>query len=220
MADATVAAVTVAVAVPRRYGAHVSCQCSSWTARTTVSCTVGEDRTIGVGHSGVVRTKQGTWSTEWSDYATGRRLAALVQITYDAPVVTYSVCDVTKRVGAPSNVRCNSAITGGSSIVVNGMNFNDRAPSPMMRVRGEPCATSFWTTATTLTCGVEAGRARLFFEHLGARRRRTPRTRIDLKASKDASHRELSDSTLRFDPALGVRRRHAPKGRQKKIEPH
>ena len=33
---------------------------------------------------------------------------------------------------------------------------------------------------------------------------------------KDASHRDLSDATLRPDPALGVRRRHAPKMSLKK----
>ena len=49
-----------------------------------------------------------------------------------------------------------------------------------------------------------------FLGYLGARRRRTPRTRDDLKVPEDASDRELSDATLRFDLALGVRRRHAP----------
>ena len=33
----------------------------------------------------------------------------------------------------------------------------------------------------------------------------------DLKGPKDTSHRDLSDATVRFDLALGVRRRHAPK---------
>ena len=37
----------------------------------------------------------------------------------------------------------------------------------------------------------------------------------DVKVPKDASHRDLSDATLRFDLALGVGRRHAPKSRQK-----
>ena len=50
----------------------------------------------------------------------------------------------------------------------------------------------------------------LFVQYLGACRRRTPRTRIDLKVPTDASHRGLSDATLRFDPAFGIRRRHAP----------
>ena len=54
-----------------------------------------------------------------------------------------------------------------------------------------------------------SGRAR-FFQYLGACRRRTPKTRADLKVPKDASHRDLSHSTPRFDLALGVRRRHAP----------
>ena len=36
-----------------------------------------------------------------------------------------------------------------------------------------------------------------FFQHLGACRRRTPRTRVGLKVSKDASHRDPSDATLR-----------------------
>ena len=35
------------------------------------------------------------------------------------------------------------------------------------------------------------------------------------KESKDASRRDLSDAALRFDLALGVRRRHAPKRRLK-----
>ena len=50
------------------------------------------------------------------------------------------------------------------------------------------------------------------FENLGACRRRTPRTRVDLKVPEDASHRDPSDATLRFDLAIGVRRRYAPKG--------
>ena len=60
-------------------------------------------------------------------------------------------------------------------------------------------------------CGRRCGRARLFLRNLGARRRRTPRARADLKVPKDASHRDRSDATRRFDLALGVRRRHAPK---------
>ena len=50
-----------------------------------------------------------------------------------------------------------------------------------------------------------------FFQHLGARRRRTPRTLVDLKVHKDTPHQELSDATLRFDLVLGVRRRRALK---------
>ena len=45
---------------------------------------------------------------------------------------------------------------------------------------------------------------RVFFQCLGACRRRTPRTRVDIKVPTDASHRDLFDATLRFDPALGV----------------
>ena len=45
------------------------------------------------------------------------------------------------------------------------------------------------------------GRARVFFQYLGACRRRTQRTCIDLKVPKDASDRDLSDATLRFDLA-------------------
>ena len=41
------------------------------------------------------------------------------------------------------------------------------------------------------------------------------------KVSRDASHRDLANATPRFDPALGVRRRHAPKSRENtnKIHP-
>ena len=57
---------------------------------------------------------------------------------------------------------------------------------------------------------------RVFFQHLGACRRRTPtRPGPIWKAPKDAPHRDLSDATVRFDLVLGVRRRHAPKSRQK-----
>ena len=56
-----------------------------------------------------------------------------------------------------------------------------------------------------------AVRARFFSsisEHAdGERRRPVP----DPKVPRDASHRDLSDATLRSDLALGVRRRHAPK---------
>ena len=43
--------------------------------------------------------------------------------------------------------------------------------------------------------------ARIFSRHLGACRRRPPRARADQKVPKDASHRDLSDATLRFDLA-------------------
>ena len=56
-----------------------------------------------------------------------------------------------------------------------------------------------------------AGPSAFFFQYLGACRRRTPRTCADLKVPKDASGRDLSDATLRFDLAPCVPRRHAPK---------
>ena len=46
----------------------------------------------------------------------------------------------------------------------------------------------------------------VFFNISGACRRRTPRTRVDLKAPKDASHRGLFDAALRSDLAP----RHSP----------
>ena len=51
----------------------------------------------------------------------------------------------------------------------------------------------------------------MWHQLLGARRWRLLRTCVDLKVSKDASDRDISDATLRFDLALGVRRRRAPK---------
>ena len=54
-----------------------------------------------------------------------------------------------------------------------------------------------------------------FFQCLRACRRQTPATCVDLQVPKDASHTDLRDATLRFDLALGVRRRHAPKSRLK-----
>ena len=55
------------------------------------------------------------------------------------------------------------------------------------------------------------GQAIAFFSpwDLGACRRRTPRTRVDLKVPEDASHPDRSDATLRSELALGVRRGHA-----------
>ena len=63
------------------------------------------------------------------------------------------------------------------------------------------------------------GRARLFLKKIseradGERRRPVP----VWKVSEDASRRDLSDATLRFGLALGVRRRHAPE-RLLKIDP-
>ena len=49
------------------------------------------------------------------------------------------------------------------------------------------------------------------FEHLGACRRQTPRTHVDRRVPKNASHQDLSDATLRFYHALGVCRQHALK---------
>ena len=62
------------------------------------------------------------------------------------------------------------------------------------------------------------GRAPFFFDISEPCRRRTPRSRADLRVARDAPCRDLSDATLRFDPALGVRRRHAPK-KSPKIDP-
>ena len=50
---------------------------------------------------------------------------------------------------------------------------------------------------------------------LGACRRRTPRPRTDLKVPKNAPRQDLFDAACRFNPALGDRRRHAPKTCQK-----
>ena len=60
--------------------------------------------------------------------------------------------------------------------------------------------------------GPAASGAAFFFQRLGAGRRRTPEDPVaDLEVSKDAApRRDLSDATLRFGSALGVRRRHAP----------
>ena len=51
----------------------------------------------------------------------------------------------------------------------------------------------------------------LLFNIFGAWRRLMPRTRVDLKVPEDTPRRDLSDAALRFDLALGVHRRHAPK---------
>ena len=56
------------------------------------------------------------------------------------------------------------------------------------------------------------GRARFFFNY-----RSMPTANAEdpcrSKVPRDATHRDLSDATLRFDLALGTRGRHAPKGR-------
>ena len=54
------------------------------------------------------------------------------------------------------------------------------------------------------------------FQCLGARRWRTSMSRVDLKVPQGAPDRNLCDATLRFDLALGVRRRHGPKCCKKK----
>ena len=56
----------------------------------------------------------------------------------------------------------------------------------------------------------------LFFQYLGACRWRTPMACADLKAPKDASHRDLSDAPLRCRSsrrrfAVGMRRKGCPK---------
>ena len=60
--------------------------------------------------------------------------------------------------------------------------------------------------------GAELG---FFFQYLGACRRRTPTTCVDLKVPEDASHRDLSDAALRLDLSFGVDRRRAPKSCRK-----
>ena len=58
-----------------------------------------------------------------------------------------------------------------------------------------------------------------FSRYLGACRRRTPRTRVDLNVPKGASCRDLSDATLRFD--LNPRRSpSACPEKLLKIDPH
>ena len=60
--------------------------------------------------------------------------------------------------------------------------------------------------------------ARFFFrisEHADSERRGPV---ADLKVPHDASHRDLSDATLRSDLALGVHRRHAPKNAKNRSE--
>ena len=47
----------------------------------------------------------------------------------------------------------------------------------------------------------EAGRAHFFFQHLGACRRRAPRSRADLKVPEDTSRRDFSGATRRSDLA-------------------
>ena len=58
----------------------------------------------------------------------------------------------------------------------------------------------------------EAVHVPFFFQHLGACRRRTPRTLVDVKVPKDASHQDLSNVTplTRSNPsafAVGMRRK-------------
>ena len=84
------------------------------------------------------------------------------------------------------------------------------APSPAAPVIADG-AREFCATVRTSNISPRT----YFFGHLGACRRRTPTTFVDLKAPKDASHQYLSDATLRSDLALGARRRHAPKGGRK-----
>ena len=51
----------------------------------------------------------------------------------------------------------------------------------------------------------------LVWQLFGACRRRTPRARSNRRVASERARSALSDATLRFDLALGVRRRHAPK---------
>ena len=74
------------------------------------------------------------------------------------------------------------------------------------------CKANISTTTSTV---YQVTRERFFFQYLGAYRRRSPRTRVDQKVPKGASRRDLSSGALRCDLALGVRRRRAPKSRQK-----
>ena len=60
-------------------------------------------------------------------------------------------------------------------------------------------------------CAQTLRRARFFLEYPGARRRRTPRRRVDLEASRDVPRRGPSGAALRFDLApralaVGMRR--------------
>ena len=59
------------------------------------------------------------------------------------------------------------------------------------------CSRTTGTGRLTTPCAASSssGRARFFFQYLGACRRRRPRTRADLNVPKDASDRELSDAT-------------------------
>jgi hypothetical protein len=104
-------------------------------------------------------------------------------------------------------------------VTCSSVGFGDLAPSAASR----PLAACFVLPAVGLFTAAAAGIARAamaaervsFFQDLGARRRRTPRTSVDLKVPKAASRRDLSDATFQSGLALGVRRRHPPKSRQK-----
>ena len=68
---------------------------------------------------------------------------------------------------------------------------------------------------TTISC---ARHRRVYFWQLfGACRRRTPRARSNRRVASERARSALSDAPLRFDLALGVRRRYAPKGGKKKM---
>ena len=72
-----------------------------------------------------------------------------------------------------------------------------------------------WPLSTSRTS--RSRPARRFSFNISAHADGEPRTRVDLELSQDASYRDLSDATLLFDLAPGVRRRHPPKICPKKI---
>ena len=94
-----------------------------------------------------------------------------------------------------------------------------------LRARASRSRCSATTTSPCKSCAASwmppthrsaPGAPPFFFQHLGACRRQMTGTRVGLNVLKDASRRGLFDTTLRCGLlALGVRRRHAPKGFKK-----
>ena len=106
------------------------CLCSMWTSNSRLICTVPAVSTI----SGA----QSLSASVTVNVAIGTQRG---RFSFDAPVVSHV---------SPAN----GAVTGGSarSLVFAGLNFGAYVFTPSTRLAGVPCATSTWSSATTLKC--------------------------------------------------------------------